>query len=141
MSKYSEAGVDISASDAFIDVIKNSCQSTYDNNVVSGVGGFCGLYRMPGINDLLLASSTDGVGTKILLAQQLKQYGYLQTIGTDLVAMSVNDIITCGASPLFFLDYYALGNFDPAISRDIIEGIAFGCLNSLTQIYTNINFN
>jgi phosphoribosylformylglycinamidine cyclo-ligase len=133
MSKYEESGVSIDAGDSFVARIKELCKITYGYGVVEGVGQFCSLYHAPGGSDQLIAASTDGVGTKSLLSQQLSEYGYLRTIGIDLVAMVVNDILTVGAMPLFVLDYFAMsnlkvdekGNFSK--SEQIIRGIVAGC--------------
>ena len=128
MTSYAETGVNIEAGDKFVNIIKNLCKPTYNNFVIDAVGGFCSLYALPNSSSLLVAS-TDGVGTKLLLSKQFKEYGSLQTIGIDLVAMVVNDIITSGATPLFFLDYYGLGKLDQDFkySQDIIQGIVHGC--------------
>lgn len=128
MKTYEQCGVSISAGDLFVDNIKSLCQSTYTENVLQGVGGFCSLYRLPNSNQIL-AASTDGVGTKLLLADYLSEFGFLKTIGIDLVAMVVNDIITCGANPLFMLDCYSLSNLSKNMSRslDLVQGISDGC--------------
>lgn len=122
---YKDSGVDIEKGDLFVEKISKMVKSTYNKNVFSGVGGFCALYQMS--EDRYLASSTDGVGTKIKLAIEL---GIHQTIGIDLVAMCVNDLICSGARPLFFLDYFASSNLDLKISQQVIEGIVEGCLQS-----------
>lgn len=133
MNRYEECGVNIKSGDMFVNKIKKICEPTYGYGVVEGVGQFCSLYHAPGGSNQLIAASTDGVGTKVLLAQQLSEYGYLQTIGIDLVAMVVNDILTVGAMPLFILDYYATSSLKPdennkfAKSEQIIKGIAAGC--------------
>jgi phosphoribosylformylglycinamidine cyclo-ligase len=128
MSSYSDTGVNIQKNDSFIDAIKGICKSTFSKNVYNEIGGFCSLYRIPQLPSLLIAASTDGVGTKVLLASQLNN---VYTIGIDLVGMVVNDIITTGATPLFLLDYYGLSslNDDPSFTRSkqLIEGIAIGC--------------
>lgn len=133
MTVYENCGVSITAGDSFISNIKSICGSTYDSHVLQGIGPFCSLYRLPTDNKQILASSTDGVGTKVILAKQLSKFGYLKTIGIDLVAMVINDIITCGAKPLFLLDYYAASNLlsdqenNFIESNQIIEGIVNGC--------------
>lgn len=133
MTSYSECGVDIEAGDSFVSRIKELCKPTYGHGVVEGVGQFCSLFHAPGGSSQLIAASTDGVGTKVLLAIKLAEYGYLQTIGIDLVAMVVNDILTVGAMPLFILDYYAMSNLKTdekrqfARSEQIIKGIVSGC--------------
>lgn len=133
MTSYSECGVDIEAGDSFVSKIKDLCKPTYGYGVVEGVGQFCSLFHAPGGSDQLIAASTDGVGTKVLLAIKLAEYGYLQSIGIDLVAMVVNDVLTVGAMPLFILDYYAMSNLKTdekrqfARSEQIIKGIVSGC--------------
>lgn len=122
MSKtYKEAGVDIQKGDLFVERIKKLVGSTYTKEVTAGVGGFSSLYDQ---GDRYLVAGTDGVGTKIKIAQQL---GIHSSVGIDLVAMCVNDIICCGARPLFFLDYMAVGGLELEISEALIEGIVEGC--------------
>ncbi len=118
---YKEAGVDVEKGDLFIDKIKPFIRETYNENVVSGVGGFAALYDQ---GDSYLASGTDGVGTKLKLAVELNQH---DTIGQDLVAMCVNDILCTGASPMFFLDYLATSKLDLDIHQQVVKGIAHGC--------------
>lgn len=122
---YRDAGVDIERGDEFVERIKARVQSTYGARVMSGVGGFAALYRMDG--GKILAAGTDGVGTKVKIAQSL---GMHNTIGIDLVAMCVNDVICTGAKPLFFLDYIATGKLDLAVTEAIIDGVVAGCLTS-----------
>ena len=119
---YKDAGVDIERGDAFVDSIRKRVESTYNNRVVSGVGGFAALYDMQ--DGRYLAAGTDGVGTKVKVAQGLRQH---DTIGIDLVAMCVNDVICTGARPLFFLDYIATGKLELDVAGDIIKGIVEGC--------------
>lgn len=128
MSKYEESGVSIHTGDSFVEHIRKICQSTYNDNVIEGVGGFCSLYQLPNSNQLL-AASTDGVGTKSILAEELSEFGYLKTLGIDLVGMVVNDIITCGANPLFMLDCYSLNKLSRNFERSValVQGIADGC--------------
>jgi phosphoribosylformylglycinamidine cyclo-ligase len=126
---YKEAGVDIEKGDLFVNRIKKMIGSTYNKQVVSGVGGFAALYERPG--DFLLAASTDGVGTKLKLAIDLDKH---DTIGIDLVAMCVNDLICTGARPLFFLDYLATSFLDLTVSEKIIEGIVAGCHMAQTAL-------
>lgn len=119
---YKDAGVDIERGDAFVDSIRQRVESTYNDRVVSGVGGFAALYDMQ--DGRLLAAGTDGVGTKVKIAQILGQH---DTIGIDLVAMCVNDVICTGARPLFFLDYIATGKLELPVAGGIIKGIVEGC--------------
>ena len=122
---YADAGVDIERGDEFVERIKALVKSTYGERVMSGIGGFAALYKIGG--GKLLAAGTDGVGTKVRLAQMLDKH---DTIGIDLVAMCVNDIICTGARPLFFLDYIATGKLDLRVAEEIIKGIVEGCLQS-----------
>ena len=122
---YKDSGVDIEKGDLFVERISKMVKSTYNQQVVSGVGGFCALYALD--PDRYLASSTDGVGTKIKLAIEL---GIHETIGIDLVAMCVNDLICSGARPLFFLDYFASSKLDLEVSESVLKGIVEGCLQS-----------
>lgn len=119
---YKDSGVDIEKGDLFVERISKMVKSTYNKKVVSGVGGFCALYAMD--EDRYLASSTDGVGTKIKLAIEL---GVHDTIGIDLVAMCVNDLICSGARPMFFLDYFASSSLDLEVSEAVLKGIVEGC--------------
>jgi phosphoribosylformylglycinamidine cyclo-ligase len=122
---YRSAGVDVEAGRAFIDRIRGSVDSTRRPEVLGGVGGFAGLCRLPqGLRRPLLVAGSDGVGTKLELAQRLSHHG---SIGIDLVAMCVNDVITSGAEPLFFLDYIATGRLSPDSLAEVVEGIARGC--------------
>ncbi|MFC1667949.1 phosphoribosylformylglycinamidine cyclo-ligase [Chlamydiota bacterium] len=123
---YKESGVDIKSADLLIKKIKPLAQKTFRPEVESNIGLFSSLFSLPKKNfkNPILVSSTDGVGTKLLLAKLLDNY---TTIGIDLVAMCVNDIITCGAEPLFFLDYFATGKLNVSSAYRIIKGIAKGC--------------
>jgi phosphoribosylformylglycinamidine cyclo-ligase len=123
---YRDAGVDIDSGDALVERIKPIAQRTRIPEVVSDIGGFAGLCSLPAdIEDPLLVSGTDGVGTKLKVAFATGRHS---TIGQDLVAMCVNDIITCGARPLFFLDYFASGHLDLAVGEQVVTGIADGCI-------------
>lgn len=123
---YKDAGVDIDTANEFVERIKASIKTTARKEVVSGIGGFGGLFRLNSVDlkNPVLVSSTDGVGTKLRIAQLLDKH---DTIGIDLVAMSVNDVIVQGAEPLFFLDYLATGKIELEKSVKIIEGITEGC--------------
>ena len=126
---YRDAGVDIDAGNELVKKIKNSVASTKRAGAMGSLGGFGGLFELPleRYTQPVLVSGTDGVGTKLKLAIQLGRH---DTIGIDLVAMCVNDILVMGAEPLFFLDYYATGALDTEIAADVIEGIAEGCRQS-----------
>jgi len=123
---YKDSGVDIDSADRFIEKIKKDIASTRTNGVVGDIGGFGGLFRpgLSGMEDPILVSSTDGVGTKLLIAQMAGKH---DTVGMDLVAMVVNDIAVSGAKPLFFLDYIATGKLDEGVLSDVVSGIAAGC--------------
>ncbi len=122
---YKDAGVDIERGDEFVERIKSKVRSTYGDRVVSGVGGFAALYKIT--EDKLLATGTDGCGTKVKIAQMLDKH---DTIGIDLVAMCVNDIICTGARPLLFLDYLATGKLELHVAEQIINGVVEGCKQS-----------
>ncbi len=119
---YKDAGVDVEKGDLFVEKIKGFIKDTYTDKVVSGVGGFAALYEID--EDRYLAAGTDGVGTKVKLAQEL---GIHTTIGQDLVAMCVNDVICTGARPMFFLDYLASGKLDLEVHTQLVQGIAKAC--------------
>ena len=122
---YKTAGVDVTAGRAFVERIKSCVEKTHKSEVIGGLGGFGGCIRIPkGYESPVLVAGTDGVGTKLELAQQ---YGRHFGVGIDLVAMCVNDVITNGAQPLFFLDYIASGTLTPDALAEVIEGIASGC--------------
>ena len=122
---YRSAGVDVEAGEEAVRLIKRDVESTYIPGVLGPLGGFAGLFALPGdLEEPVLVSGTDGVGTKILLAQET---GRLDTVGIDLVAMSVNDVLTVGARPLFFLDYLAVGRLVPAEMAQLVAGVAEGC--------------
>lgn len=132
---YKDSGVDITANDRMVDLIGPIVRSTYGPRVMAAHGGFAGLFRLDYREDLfkrnykepVLVACTDGVGSKILLA---RESGHYDTIGVDLVAMSVNDMLTVGAEPLFFLDYVAVHHLNPQWVADVVEGIATGCSES-----------
>lgn len=123
---YQEAGVNIDSGNLLIEKIKPFAKRTHRPGVLGGIGGFGALFELPldRYQQPILVSSTDGVGTKLKLAQQCQQHN---TIGIDLVAMCVNDIIVSGAEPLFFLDYYATGQLEVEVAAQVIEGISRGC--------------
>lgn len=122
---YRDAGVDIEAGDALVEQIKPFAKRTMRPEVLGGIGGFGSLFAVPKkFKEPILVSGTDGVGTKLKLAFQLNKH---DTVGIDLVAMSVNDILVQGAEPLFFLDYFACGKLEVGTAADVIKGIAQGC--------------
>ena len=122
---YKTSGVDVKAGRAFVNQIKSSVDSTRRPEVIGEMGGFGGLFRLPeGLSKPVLVAGTDGVGTKLELAQQ---YGSHFGVGIDLVAMCVNDVITSGAQPLFFLDYIATGVLAPNAMADVVAGVSAGC--------------
>ena len=122
---YAKAGVDIHKGDAFVERIKTLVPTTHNDQVLQGIGGFAALYKVS--EDRIIASSTDGVGTKLKLAQQMNKH---HGVGIDLVAMCVNDLLCVGAKPLFFLDYMAFGKLDTRISEELIAGMVDGCKQS-----------
>jgi phosphoribosylformylglycinamidine cyclo-ligase len=132
---YKDSGVDISANDELVDLIKPVVRKTFSPRVIGNHGGFAAMFRLDYREDLfkrnykdpVLVACTDGVGSKVLLALES---GHLDTVGIDLVAMSVNDMITMGAEPLFFLDYVAVNKLEPTRVAEIIKGIAVGCEES-----------
>src|SRR5262245_2320207 len=122
---YRDAGFDIHAGEALVDAIKPFAKKTRRPEVLAGLGGFGALCSIPQkYKEPVLVSGTDGVGTKLKLAFQLNRHG---SVGIDLVAMSVNDVLVQGAEPLFFLDYFACGKLDKAVAVQVIRGIAEGC--------------
>lgn len=126
---YSEAGVDVDRGNALVNAIKPAVRSTARPGANAEIGGFGGVFDLAaaGFRDPLLVAANDGVGTKVKIAIET---GIHRTVGIDLVAMCVNDLVVQGAEPLFFLDYYAAGRLEPAIGAEIIEGIAEGCRNA-----------
>ncbi|HMA94939.1 MAG TPA: phosphoribosylformylglycinamidine cyclo-ligase [Polyangiaceae bacterium] len=122
---YRQAGVDIDAGDELVERIKPLARATRIKEVFDDIGGFAGLCRVPSdVEEPLLVSGTDGVGTKLKIAFATGRH---DTIGQDLVAMCVNDVVTCGARPLFFLDYFGCGRLELAVAESVIKGIADGC--------------
>ena len=122
---YREVGVDVEAGRAFVEQIRSLVQSTHRPEVLGGLGGFSGCFQLPvGYREPVLVSGTDGVGTKLKLAQDLNCHN---TVGIDLVAMCVNDVLTSGAQPLFFLDYLATGKLNSEQLTQVVAGIAQGC--------------
>jgi phosphoribosylformylglycinamidine cyclo-ligase len=125
---YKDAGVDIDAGNDFVEAIKADVKSTFDSNVIGGIGSFAGAYALPtGYKEPVILSATDGVGTKLKLAIESNRF---DTVGIDLVAMCVNDLICNFGTPMFFLDYYATGKLVPANAKDVVAGIAEGCRRS-----------
>jgi phosphoribosylformylglycinamidine cyclo-ligase len=122
---YRDAGVDIDEGDALVDAIKPFARRTLRPEVLAGIGGFGALCELPKkYREPVLVSGTDGVGTKLKLAFRFARHG---TVGIDLVAMSVNDVLVQGAEPLFFLDYFACGRLERAVAAQVVQGIARGC--------------
>ena len=127
MLTYKQSGVDIDEGNRAVDLIKGKIKTTYDNNVIGDLGNFSGLYSLKDFTNMtepVLLSSTDGVGTKLKLAQMMDKH---DTVGIDLVAMCVNDLICQGAKPLFFLDYIATGKLVAEQVEQIVSGIVEGC--------------
>ena len=126
---YKDSGVDITKGNQLIEKIKPIAKSTLRPGVLGGLGGFGAMFEIPleKYKNPVLISGTDGVGTKLKVAEMLNKH---DTIGIDLVAMCVNDLIVQGAEPLFFLDYYATGSLNPEIATSVIEGIGEGCRQS-----------
>ena len=122
---YRAAGVDVEAGRAFVEQIRSLVQNTHRSEVLGGLGGFSGCFQLPtGYQEPVLVSGTDGVGTKLKLAQVLDCH---HTVGIDLVAMCANDVLTSGAEPLFFLDYLATGKLNPTQLTEVVAGISQGC--------------
>lgn len=124
---YASAGVDIEAADKAKELVKQHARSTFRPEVLTDIGLFGGMFELTGYNETILVSSVDGVGTKLKIASLLDKH---DTVGIDLVNHCVNDILTCGASPLFFLDYIAMGKLVPQRVESIISGIAQACKNA-----------
>ncbi len=122
---YKDAGVDIDVGNSFVEAIKSDVKSTFDSNVIGGIGSFAGAYALPtGYREPILLSATDGVGTKLKLAIDSNRFN---TVGIDLVAMCVNDLICNFGTPIFFLDYYATGKLILENAKEVVAGIAEGC--------------
>jgi len=133
-SSYKDAGVDIDAGDAWAKIIARKVERTYGPQVIGGIGGFAGMFRLnedglfsKNYHDPVLVSCADGVGTKLLVAIMADRY---ETLGIDLVAMNVNDLVVAGTEPLFFLDYIATGQLNPQGMTSLIEGISEGCFQA-----------
>ncbi|MCB4752711.1 MAG: phosphoribosylformylglycinamidine cyclo-ligase [Sulfurovum sp.] len=125
---YKDAGVNIDTGNEFVEAIKSDVKSTFDNNVIGGIGSFAGAYALPlGYKEPVILSATDGVGTKLKVAIESNK---LDTVGIDLVAMCVNDLICNHGIPMFFLDYYATGKLLLENAKDVVSGIAEGCRRS-----------
>src|SRR6201988_8913 len=123
---YAEAGVDIDAGNRMVELIKPLARATARPGADAEIGGFGALFdlKRAGFSDPVLVATTDGVGTKVKVAIET---GVHETIGIDLVAMSVNDLVVQGAEPLFFLDYFACGQLEPEVGARIVKGVAEGC--------------
>jgi phosphoribosylformylglycinamidine cyclo-ligase len=129
-ANYTAAGVDIAAGERAVELMRNAVTSTAGPEVIGGIGGFAGLFdgaKLTGMRRPLLATSTDGVGTKVVIAQRLGRY---DTIGQDLVGMVVDDLVVCGAEPLFMTDYLVCGRVDPERVATIVAGVAAGCVQA-----------
>ncbi|MGL4443699.1 MAG: phosphoribosylformylglycinamidine cyclo-ligase, partial [Alsobacter sp.] len=126
---YADAGVDIDAGNAMVEAIKPLVRATRRPGADAEIGGFGGLFdlKAAGFKDPVLVAANDGVGTKVMIAIES---GLHQTIGIDLVAMSVNDLVVQGAEPLFFLDYFATGKLAPSVGAEVVKGIAQACIEA-----------
>jgi phosphoribosylformylglycinamidine cyclo-ligase len=122
--RYAEAGVDVAAGNEAVARYRGLLSEWRHPAQLDAIGGFAGLFRLPNDSDRALVASTDGVGTKLLIAAELRRYG---GVGRDLVNHCVNDILVCNATPLFFLDYLAVGKLDPAVAAEIVRGCAEAC--------------
>jgi phosphoribosylformylglycinamidine cyclo-ligase len=121
---YARAGVDVAAGNEAVALYRQVLGQWRHPEQIDAIGGFAGLYRLPGGGDRALVASTDGAGTKVLIAAELGRYG---TVGADLVNHCVNDILVCSATPLFFLDYFAVGKLDPQIAAEVVRGCMEAC--------------
>ena len=125
---YAKAGVNIEKGNELVESIKASVNATHDHRVLGGIGGFAGLFQLGSkYKNPVLVGCTDGVGTKVALSQA---HNKTHLTGQDLVAMCVNDMVTCGAEPLFFLDYFAASTLEPKSTAKIVKGIAAACKKS-----------
>jgi len=122
--KYKDAGVDIDEENKFVEMIKPLASSTIIDGVIAGIGGFGSLFEIKNYKNPFLVSGTDGVGTKLKIAFMMNKH---DTVGIDLVAMCVNDVITSGAKPIFFLDYFATGKLKSEVAVEVVKGIVEGC--------------
>ncbi len=122
--RYRDAGVDIDKAEGLVEVVKRLASSTFRENVVSGIGGYAGIFKISGMANPVFAATCDGVGTKLKVAFMMDRH---DTVGIDLVAMSANDLITSGVEPLIFLDYFACGRLDERVYTEVIKGVAEGC--------------
>ncbi len=126
-STYRDAGVDLAAADRAVERIKALAAATHGPEVLGGVGGFGGLFELSGYRQPVLVSGTDNVGTKLKIALAM---GRFESLGRDVVNACVNDVIVCGAKPLFFLDYLATGNMDANLAEEIVRGVAAACVEN-----------
>ena len=124
---YKDAGVDFDAADAAKQRIKALAATTHGPQVLGGVGGFGGLFELSGYRQPVLVSGTDNVGTKLKIALAMRQF---ENLGRDVVNACVNDVIVCGAKPLFFLDYIATGMMDAGLAEEIVRGIVAACIEN-----------
>ena len=126
-STYRDAGVDLAAADRAVERIKALAAATHGPEVLGGVGGFGGLFELSGYRQPVLVSGTDNVGTKLKIALAM---GRFESLGRDVVNACLNDVIVCGAKPLFFLDYIATGKMDPDLAEEIVRGVAAACIEN-----------
>ena len=125
---YKKSGVDIVGANRWLGSLRSAVRATHGGGVLKDRGAFAGLFRLPrALRDPVLVASTDGVGTKLLLARQFSAH---EAIGVDAVAMNTNDVVTTGAQPLFFLDYLAVGKLSPSVLNRLMRGVIRGCKES-----------
>ncbi len=122
--RYKDAGVDIDKAEKLVNVIKEMATGTFTSNIISGIGGYAGVFQIKGYKNPVFGATTDGVGTKLKIAFMMNKH---DTVGVDLVAMSVNDLITSGLEPLIFLDYFACGKLEENVYQEVMKGIVEGC--------------